>query len=91
MAGLHHLGGPPICTIDLARAEFQITTKGVVYNLQCWDVAISMDVPGRVLDNIFVEWLWCRLRHEDTYLRSTPSRGSVLHESKESLCILVLP
>lgn len=32
-------------------------------------IAISMDGPGRALDNIFVERLWRSVKYEDIYLK----------------------
>jgi putative transposase len=32
-------------------------------------ISISMDGRGRALDNIFVEWLWRSVKHEDMYLK----------------------
>ncbi len=42
-------------------------------------ISISMDGRGRALDNIFVERLWCNVKHEDIYMNgyATPTE---LHE-----------
>lgn len=32
-------------------------------------VRISMDGRGRWMDNVFIERLWCSLKHEDVYLK----------------------
>ena len=32
-------------------------------------VRLSMDGRGRAIDNVFIEWLWLMVKHEEVYLR----------------------
>ena len=41
-------------------------------------VVISMDVRGRVFDNIFVERLWRSVKHEDVYLNGYATMGELM-------------
>ena len=44
-------------------------------------VAISMDGRGRWMDNVFIERLWRSLKHEDVYLKGTPTAARPRAES----------
>jgi putative transposase len=47
----------------------QFTSRDFTGRLLARDIAISMDVRGRALDNIFVERLWRTVKYEEVYLK----------------------
>ena len=47
----------------------QFTSEAFTGALKLRCIAISMDGRGRALGNIFVEHLWCSIKHEDIYLK----------------------
>ena len=42
-----------------------------------------MDGRERVFDNIFVEQLWCNVKHKDVYLKGYASMGELITELAE--------
>ena len=68
--GLEHAvqiyGAPEIFNTDQGC---QFTSAAFTGVLKAHGIAISMDVRGRALDNIFVERLWRSVTYEDVYLR----------------------
>jgi len=58
------------------RAQF--TSAAFTDVLKREGVAISMDGRGRALDNIFVEWLWRNVNHEDVYLKGYANMAELM-------------
>ena len=56
----------------------QFTSEVFTNVLKREGIAISMDGRGRAYDNIFVEWLWASVKHEDVYLRGYATMGELL-------------
>jgi putative transposase len=48
----------------------QFTSAEFTQPLLAAGVKLSMDGKGRCLDNVFVERLWCTVKHDEIYLRS---------------------
>ena len=63
---LRTYGTPEIFNTDQGC---QFTSDAFTGVLNFHGIAISMDGRGRALDNIFVERLWRRVKHEDVYLK----------------------
>ena len=62
-------------SLELSRPKIFNTDQGVQFTstdfikrLEKEDIRISMDVRGRVYDNIFVERLWRTVKYEEVYL-----------------------
>ena len=58
----------------------QFTSADFTGRLTAADVAISMDVLGRALDNIFVERLWRTVKYEEVYLKSYDTVRSAIEQ-----------
>ncbi len=56
----------------------QFTSEAFTGVLKREGVTISMDGRGRAFDNIFVERLWCSVKHEDVYLNGYATMGELL-------------
>ena len=57
----------------------QFTSAAFTDKLEAAGVRISMDGRGRWLDNVFVEWLWRSLKHEEVHVipaAPSPSRST---------------
>lgn len=59
-------GRPEIFNTDQGS---QFTSEPFTGLLERRHIAVSMDGPGRALDNIFIERLWRSLKYEEVYLR----------------------
>jgi len=70
-------GTPEIFNTDQGS---QFTSEAFIGAVRQYpDVRISMDGRGRAFDNVFVERLWCSLKHEDRYLKGYSS-GTELNQ-----------
>ena len=56
----------------------QFTSEAFTNILQREGIVISMDGRGRVFDNIFVERLWCSVKHENVYLKGYATMGELM-------------
>jgi len=54
----------------------QFTSRNFTEMLETAGIGISMDVRGRVYDNIFIERLWRTVRYEEVYLHDYHCQGS---------------
>jgi len=61
------LYGPP--EIFNSDQGCQFTCESFICRLEARQISISMDVRGRVFDNIFVERLWRTVKYQNVYLR----------------------
>jgi len=58
-------GKPDVLNTDQGA---QFTAQAFTSRLETAGSRISMDGRGRVLDNVFVEWLWRTVKYEHVYL-----------------------
>jgi len=69
---LRHHGTPEIFNSDQGS---QFTRAVFTDVLKREGVVISMAGRGRAFDNLFVERLWCSIKHEEVYLKGYASMG----------------
>jgi len=67
---LAEYGKPEIFNSDQGS---QFTSVAFTDLLKSHEIAISMDGKGAWRDNMFVERLWCTIKHEEVYLRAYAS------------------
>ena len=67
-AALEHAGRSP--RISNTDQGSQFTSPGFLEAVQSAGVQVSMDGPGRWIDNRFIERLWRSLKYEDVYIRN---------------------
>jgi len=72
-------GCPRIFNTDQDR---QFASAEFTQTLVNSNVRISMDGPGRALDNVFIERLWRSVKYENAYLRDYAD-GHALHAGLE--------
>ena len=67
---LYRYGKPEIFNSDQAM---QYTSEAFTVILKANEIRISMDGKGAWRDNVFVERLWCNVKHEEVYLNAYES------------------